>query len=346
LGSLGSEFSLAAMARSDGVAAALAAPIFMVVGFIFWEQHWKGSALELNIFKCSLASVLCAGTIAISTGLAHLAEASGMALNMLVVSSLIGIVVGDLTWLMALQRIGARRVIVVDCLAPFIGAMLGRIFLDERIASLGYAGMLTTVVGVFLCALERESENEDRADKIPDGDVLFSGYALAFVNVFFDAMGAFLTKRWGGPPLDALDITVIRFGAASVMLLAVYLVMKVAGMVSQKESLQDAVLPYDETKPLLESGKREGLVPASLIAMTRREWLLVTMGVLLVTCCNPVLYNYALFQIPLAFAITLASFGPIYAIPLVYLMKGEAVTARSAVGALLAVAGVVMLAQS
>ena len=191
----------------------------------------------------------------------------------------------------------------------------------QGIASLGYAGMLTTVVGVFLCALERESDNEDRADRIPDGDVLFSGYALAFVNVFFDAMGAFLTKRWGGPPLDALDITVIRFGAASVMLLAVYLVMKVSGMASQNESLEDAVLPYDETKPLLESGKRESLVPASLIAMTRREWFLVSMGVLLVTCCNPVLYNYALFQIPLAFAITLASFGPIYAIPLVYLMK-------------------------
>ena len=181
-------------------------------------------------------------------------------------------------------------------LTVMLFAEVGGVALEQRttqgIASLGYAGMLTTVVGVFLCALERESENEDRADKIPDGDVLFSGYALAFVNVFFDAMGAFLTKRWGGPPLDALDITVIRFGAASVMLLAVYLVMKVAGMVSQKESLQDAVLPYDETKPLLESGKREGLVPASLIAMTRREWLLVTMGVLLVTCCNPVLYNY------------------------------------------------------
>ncbi|CAE7525435.1 unnamed protein product [Symbiodinium natans] len=336
------------MATSDGVAAALAAPIFMVVGFIFWEQHWKGSALELNIFKCSLASLLCAGTIAVSTGLAHLAEASGMALNMLVVSSLIGIVVGDLTWLMALQRIGARRVIVVDCLAPFIGAVLGRIFLDERIASLGYAGMLTTVVGVCLCALEKEADNEDGTDRsaVPDRDVLFSGYMLAFVNVFFDAMGAFLTKKWGGPPLDALDITVIRFGAAAVILLAVYLVMKVPGMISKQESLEDAFLLYDETKPLLEPGKKEGLVPASLLGMTRREWLLVTMGVLLVTCCNPVLYNYALFQIPLAFAITLASFGPIYAIPLVYLMKGEAVTARSATGALMAVAGVVMLAQA
>ena len=181
--------------------------------------------------------------------------------------------------------------------------------------------MLITVVGVLLCALEKQADHDDRAEQKLDGDVLFSGYSLAFVNVFFDAMGAFLTKRWGGPPLDALDITVIRFGAASIMLLAVYLVIKVSGMVSQQQFLGDAVLPYDETKPLLESEQKEGLAPTSLLGMTQREWFLVTMGVLLVTCCNPVLYNYALFQIPLAFAITLASFGPIYAIPLVYLMR-------------------------
>ena len=50
------------MATSDGVAAALAAPIFMVVGFIFWEQHWKGRS-SFRVFLGSWAWVQYRGLL-------------------------------------------------------------------------------------------------------------------------------------------------------------------------------------------------------------------------------------------------------------------------------------------
>ena len=44
---------------------------------------------------------------------------------------MLGIVVGDNTWLRALQLLGARRVILVDALKPWLAAILGHFLLDE-----------------------------------------------------------------------------------------------------------------------------------------------------------------------------------------------------------------------
>jgi drug/metabolite transporter (DMT)-like permease len=50
---------------------------------------------------------------------------------LLVMSAMLGIVVGDNTWLRALRLLGARRVIVVDAMKPWLAAVLGHFLLDE-----------------------------------------------------------------------------------------------------------------------------------------------------------------------------------------------------------------------
>ena len=47
---------------------------------------------------------------------------------MLCFSSLIGIVIGDWFWLKALKLIGARKVIIIDSIKPFLGAILGYVY--------------------------------------------------------------------------------------------------------------------------------------------------------------------------------------------------------------------------
>jgi drug/metabolite transporter (DMT)-like permease len=79
-------------------------------------------------------------------------------------------------------------------------------------------------------------------------------------------------------------------------------------------------------------------------SMTRLAWCHVAGGVFLVTFLTPTLSNYSLFQIALALALTLGSVGPLYALPLAYLMQNQIPTARAAVGAVLAVAGIAILA--
>lgn len=64
---------------------------------------------------------------------------------------------------------------------------------------------------------------------------------------------------------------------------------------------------------------------------------------LLLTTTTPALSNYALFQIALALALTLGSVGPLYALPLTWLLQHDRPTVRACVGGVLAVAGIVVL---
>lgn len=78
-------------------------------------------------------------------------------------------------------------------------------------------------------------------------------------------------------------------------------------------------------------------------AMQPKEWAQMLLGVLLVTFSAPILGTWALFRIPLAVWNGLSALGPVWAVPLVYLVQGKAVGFRTAGGALLAALGAAML---
>ena len=153
-----------------GIAAALSAPLTMTVGFIVWDNHWTGSAFALNLFKCNLASI---GFVILS-----LSTRSGTDdiffpskiftfenVGFLVLSSTIGIIIGDWTWLEGLRLLGARKVIVMDSLKPFLAALFGWAFLDERLKLAALGGIALTVTGILLVSLETEGPEETAADE-------------------------------------------------------------------------------------------------------------------------------------------------------------------------------------
>ena len=77
--------------------------------------------------------------------------------------------------------------------------------------------------------------------------------------------------------------------------------------------------------------------------MSRKEWSVISLGVLFVTFGAPALSNYALFKIELGICLTLTSIGPIFALPLTYISKGEPISLRSILAALLSFGGVAVL---
>ena len=97
---------------ASGILAALVAPLSMTIGFVIWDDQWHGSAFALNLFKCTLASAMFLLTV----GSIKLAGASGWSswalgtVGWLVISSMAGIVIGDNTWLFALELLGSRKV--------------------------------------------------------------------------------------------------------------------------------------------------------------------------------------------------------------------------------------------
>ena len=144
-----------------GLTAATLSPLMMTVGFIIWESAWKGSAYSLNAFKCSLAGSIF---LAISLSIRYFPQAPSIDLWMLLLSSLIGIVIGDNTWLLALQMIGAKKVILIDTLKPFLASLLGYFYLGEPITYDYVLGIILSSIGILIVSLETTQSDSDDND--------------------------------------------------------------------------------------------------------------------------------------------------------------------------------------
>lgn len=365
-----------------GVVAALAAPLVMTLGFYIWEGLWKGSAFILNTFKCTLASLVfifivgCTNISASAPFFSHTASRSDV--GMLILSSVLGIVVGDTCWLKAMKMLGARRVIVVDVIKPFLAAVVGFVGLGEPVTWWLVLGLCLTMAGVLVVNLEKEkmrrrpaaaaavvaspkgkspsatsekgddgcrdptdvvaalsvepatsaagaADVEDAKGVIVSTSHLALGYAIAFANVLFDVIGSFLTRRFA-VGCTTFDINAIRFGAASAML-ASFAAAAAACGARRGAMVGDTVYG----------------APRWVEDMSRKQWLLVSLGVMFVTVGCPALSNWALFQLPLSVCLCLTSVGPLYAIPMSYFFRKEQITPRAVFGSLLACGGVVAL---
>ena len=169
--------------------------------------------------------------------------------------------------------------------------------------------------------------------------VLRRGYAMAVVNVVLDTYGSLLTKEYG-VGMTTWEINLIRFGFSGISMLILSLMLHLRHWIVMKNTDRDeGASETDEVH-----GKVLSQVWYSLPHnMKRRSWLQVSLGVLFVTFLTPALSNYALFQIALALALTLGSVGPLYSLPLTWLLQHDRPTWRGCVGAFLAVSGIIVL---
>jgi drug/metabolite transporter (DMT)-like permease len=371
------------MSFALGLLAVTAAPSLMVLGFIVWDNHWSGSAFALNMFKCNLATI---GFIIVSLALPNQQwDASVFSVEnvgFLMFSSTIGILIGDWTWLEGMRILGARKVIVMDCLKPFFAVLVGKIYLGEELAFPAYVGLLLTILGVTVVALDKDKfrhdhdeEDETTSHSVeflsnetdsllirPDTvyslagtlhnhtfermdsyveqrrkgeqsiQILFYGWMNAFLNVVLHTVGASVTKKYGAG-MSTWQINMIRFGFAgiSMAVLSFGLTMSnkffVATTTAQMSAtIGPTVLPW-----------------YSLPSMIPSSWINVSSGVFCVTFLHPALVNYAMFQVPLALLLTLDSIGPLYSLPLSWVLQKEQPTCKACLGALMAVGGIIVL---
>jgi drug/metabolite transporter (DMT)-like permease len=163
----------------------------MTIGFFIWDNKWGGcggSAFALNLYKCTSASLgfivmslVCGFTTTTTTATtntfnsaAAAAEAAGEEafstrnVGYLILSSTLGIIIGDVLWLQALLILGAKQVIVIDSLRPFCAAILGRVVLNETLGLAAWGGMVLTVGGVVIVAIEDGRRNTTTMKKTTD----------------------------------------------------------------------------------------------------------------------------------------------------------------------------------
>jgi len=105
-------------------------------------------------------------------------DGHGYAIPFIILSSLLGIVIGDCAELEALRLIGARRVLVVDTVKPFAAAILGNILLGEALYPAAFLGMILTALGVYVVLMvslekvEQTKEKNRRGSMKRKGDLM------------------------------------------------------------------------------------------------------------------------------------------------------------------------------
>jgi len=342
----------AVASASFAINAALGSSLFAVIGVILWDTHWKGSAFSLNLFKCLVGTfffvAMASATANIGSGLGALTLRSILALC---ASSFVGVVVGDFTWLVSLQILGARRVILVDALRPFIAAAAGGLFLRETFSALDAFTMLCTVIGTLVVAIERESDTE--AVEATSRRLVIRGYALAILTVLLDVWGMLLLRQFGGG-LGPWLIGGLRFGAAAACMGTIAAVCYVATSASSRPWRQrlatqqppsagsSILLGEDEKRMVAAAEVHRGHRHQSwwkMPSQSGRAWTRVAAGAFFVTFLSPALSTYALFAMPLSLCLTLMSLSPVLALPLVVIMKRERISVRTILGSAMAVAG-------
>lgn len=135
-----------------GMFYALLTAVMWAAAIIFLKRSGESvSPFALNVFRVGLSSVLLVATV-VFAGQELFYRAPLRDYLILFASGVVAIAVSDTFLLMALNRLGAGIMAIVDCLyAPFI-VLFAFVMLGERLGVWQWAGMGLVIVGVLIAA--------------------------------------------------------------------------------------------------------------------------------------------------------------------------------------------------
>ena len=194
-----------------GMFYALMTAVMWAAAIIFLKRSGETiPPFALNVFRVGVSSVLLVPTVLLA-GQEIFYPAPLRDYLILFASGVVAIAVSDTFLLMALNRLGAGIMAIVDCLyAPFI-VLFAFVMLGERLGAWQWAGMALVIVGVLIAA-RHEPPRGTTAKQILVGS-LFGVIAMTTV-----AFGIVLAK----PVLERSPVlwatTMRQIGALIVMI--------------------------------------------------------------------------------------------------------------------------------
>jgi len=297
------------------LAALLAAFLWAAASTVFSRLGQKIPPLELNLLKGVVAIAFLIVTLAIQGE--WLPELNWIAIGFFLVSGIFGIGIGDTALFAAYNILGARRTLLLKTLTSPLVALLGLIFLQERLTAADWCGILLTLLGVAWVISERVAATTD-ANKH-----FLPGIGWAIVATLGEAVGAILSRA----ALTQSNIipmwsTLLRL-SAGVLVLLLWLLLKSPGETNNLST---------NFTPLGKGGW--GGSPKLL-------------GIIAITSFFSTYLGIFLQQISLKFtaagiAQTLGATSPLFVLPFAIWM-GDKVSLRAFLGVLIALAGVWLL---
>lgn len=190
-----------------GELAALTTAICWTITAVCFESAGKKvGSLAVNFIRLVIALVLLGAYTFFFRGMFLPFDASWSNWMWLLISGMIGFVIGDLFLFQAYVEIGSRVSMLIMSAVPPITAITGYFLMGERITLLAASGMLITISGIALVILSRSTD--ERKIKFSHS---VKGLAYAFIGALGQSFGLVFSKLGMGSynPFAATQIRVI-----------------------------------------------------------------------------------------------------------------------------------------
>ncbi len=286
------------------ISAIVTACLWSVTSFLFAFAAEKVGSVQVNINRIILAAIILFLIVAVS-GIDYTLSTSQVIY--LIISGVVGLVIGDSFLFKTYQLIGARLGMIMMSLVPAISAVLAWVFLDEFITPLGIFGMVVTISGVILVVTEKGQQSvKKNFSKI--------GILYGFLGAAGQAGGLILAKlAFAESYVNGFVASFARLSSAGVIILAGGLLLK---------RYRNPIKTYRNEIPALR---------ATIAATVLAPVLGVTLSLVAIEFTK------------VGIASTLMALVPIIMLPISKYYYKEEMSFRAVSGAFIAVAGVIVL---
>lgn len=285
------------------LSALLTAFLWSGTSLAFSSASEKIGSLQLNIDRMILASVFLISTIFI---MGYGFDLSMFQYINLIISGIVGLIIGDSFLFKSFQMIGARISMLLMALSPGISTLLAFIFLDERITLPGIAGIFITISGIALVVLEKNTDSKYKITAL--------GITYGLLGALGQAGGLIFAKfAFEEGHIASFVATFIRIFSSVIILLPVVLLLK------------------RYKNPYKIFNKNKSAFGATLIGTILGPFLGITFSLI------------AVENTKVGIAATLMSTMPIIMLPMVRYIFKEKLSWRAITGAVISVIGVALI---
>ncbi len=198
--------------RFAGEIAALGTAVCWAAGSNFFAAAGRRmGSMVLNRLRITVACVFLGLALFVTRGSPWPVWATGSQVGLLAASGLIGFVFGDAYFFRALVILGPGRAALIVSLAPVFTAILAWPVLSEAPGPLALLGMALTIGGIAWVLWEREHLARTHVEGSARAGIVFG-----VMGALGQAGGYVISKLALRSGLDPLSATVIRIAAAAV----------------------------------------------------------------------------------------------------------------------------------
>ena len=244
------------------------------------------------------------------------------------ISGLLGLAIGDQFLFAGYVLVGARTTTLLMTLAPAVAASLSWIVFGQTMSLQAIVGMLITLLGVLWVAAERPHATSHISPAQQIKGVWFgAGAALC------QGVGMVLASNGLRGDIDALSGQTVRMSAGALGIIVIAFIVSRMNQAQRNASARS----LDATKnPAPNITRTHALTSAAIVAMV----IGTLTGPIFGVWCS----LYALQKLEVGIATTLMSLVPVMILPVTRITEGRWPSTRAILGALIAVAGVAVLA--